>query len=108
VALVPVVSPWQVPLALHYGGWNEYPTPAEHAAILRYFHTRYGAELVAMTATTAEFTVGRPPANRLDAVQLAWEYRNYNDGEYDFYFADTLTDLAASLQGTTVWRAWWD
>ncbi|MGI5175490.1 DUF4253 domain-containing protein [Dactylosporangium sp. CA-152071] len=108
VALVPVAAPWQVPLALHCGGWNEYPTPAEHAAILKHFHARYGAELVAMTGTTAEFTVKWPPRDRAGALRLAAEYRVYNDGEYDYYGADTLTDLAVSLSHATVWRAWWD
>jgi hypothetical protein len=108
VALVRVEASWQVPLALQYGGWNGYPAPAEHAAILQYFHERYGVELVALTATTAEFAVSRPPIERLDVVRLAWEYRTYNDGEYDYYLADTLTDLAVSLQGALVWRVWWD
>jgi hypothetical protein len=108
IALIPARSPWQVPLALHYGGWNDYPSPAEHAAILRHFHDRYGAELVAMTDTSAEFAVARPPRSRADAIALAWEYRMYNDGEYDNYFADTLTDLAVSLTGADVWRVWWD
>ncbi len=84
------------------------PRPAEHGAILRYFEQRYGAELVVLTGTTAEFAVSRPPTTRPDAIALAWEYRNYNDGEYDYYMAETLTDLAASLLGTNEWRAWWD
>ncbi len=108
VALVPASSSWEVPLALHYGGWNDYPNPAEHGAILRYFEQRYGAELVVLTGTTAEFAVSRPPTTRPDAIALAWEYRNYNDGEYDYYLAETLTDLAVSLLGTNAWRAWWD
>lgn len=108
IALIPTPSPWQIPLVLHVGGWNECPAPAEHAAILRHFHARYGAELVAMTDTTAEFAVAHPPRDRAGAIELAWQYRMYNDGEYDYYFADTLTDLAVSLSGADVWRVWWD
>ena len=52
--------------------------------------------------------VARPPATRAGALTLAWEYRAYNDGAYDFYFADTMTQLAASLHGALVWRMWWD
>ncbi|MET7424991.1 DUF4253 domain-containing protein [Dactylosporangium sp. NPDC005555] len=108
VALVPAAAPWQVPLVLRHGGWNGYPSPAEHAAILRYFHARYGAELVAMTTDSAEFTVRHPPLDRPAALRLAMEYTVYNDGAYDNYFADTLTDLAVSLGGEPVWRVWWD
>nr|WP_221381479.1 DUF4253 domain-containing protein [Actinoplanes polyasparticus] len=108
VALVPAAAGWLVPMVLHYGGWNDYPDPAEHAAILRYWHDRYGADLVSMTGTTAEFAVRRPPRTHPEALDLAWQYKAYNDGYYDFYFADNLTDLAASLLDAPVWRCWWD
>lgn len=108
VALVPVTAPWLIPVTLHYGGWNKYPTPGEHAAIIRHWNNRYGAEPVAWTGTTIEYAVARPPATRAAAVALAWEYRLYNDGEYDLYRAETLTGLAAGLLGAPVWRMWWD
>ncbi|MFI7066112.1 DUF4253 domain-containing protein [Kribbella sp. NPDC050124] len=108
VALVPAEAGWQVPLVLHCGGWNEYPTPAEHAAILRTWEQRHGAELVVLTGTTAEFAVARPPRTRPEALALAWEYLVYNDGYYDLYGADNLTELAASLLAAPVWLAWWD
>lgn len=108
VALVPAEAGWQVPAVLQYGGWNRYPTPAEHVAILRHWHDRYGAEIVAMTGRTAEFAVARPPRTRIEALALAWEYFLYNDGYYDLYHADNLTELAASLIGASVWLAWWD
>src|SRR6266700_8144778 len=52
VALVPAKQPWEIPAVIGYGGWNYYPTPEDHVAILRYWNDRYGAELVAMTGTT--------------------------------------------------------
>jgi hypothetical protein len=72
------------------------------------WENRYGAELVVLTGTTAEFAVARPPRTRADAVTLAWEYFVYNDGYYDLYGADNLTQLAASLLAAPVWLAWWD
>ncbi|MBB4741565.1 hypothetical protein BJY16_005024 [Actinoplanes octamycinicus] len=108
VALVPVAEPWLIPVTLHYGGWNKYPAPGEHAAIMRYWQQRYGAEPVVLTGTTVEYAVARPPLTRPDALALAWEYRLYNDGEYDLYRAETLTDLAGGLLGNPVWRMWWD
>ncbi|WP_433788435.1 DUF4253 domain-containing protein [Actinoplanes sp. CA-252034] len=108
VALVPAAEPWLVPVTLHYGGWNGYPDPGEHAAIMRHFLEEYGAEPVYWSGPNLDYTVARPPATRPDALALAWKYRQYNDGEYDFYLADTLTDLAAALLDNPVWRTWWD
>jgi hypothetical protein len=108
VALVPAAAPWLVPVTLHYGGWNKYPAPAEHAAIMRHWRQSYGAEPVVWTGTTIQYAVARPPATRADALALAWEYRLYNDGEYDLYGAETLTDLAAGLLNAPIWRMWWD
>ncbi|MEU4155338.1 DUF4253 domain-containing protein [Actinoplanes sp. NPDC026670] len=108
VALVPAAEPWLVPVTLHYGGWNKYPDPAEHAAIMRHWLDRYGAEPVVWTGTTLDYAVARPPSTRPEAIALAWEYRQYNDGEYDLYRAETLTDLAAGLLNAPVWRTWWD
>jgi hypothetical protein len=108
VALVPAAEPWLVPVTLHYGGWNGYPDPAQHAAIMRHWLDEYGAEPVIWTGTTLDYAVARPPGTRPAAVALAWKYRQYNDGEYDLYRAETLTDLAAGLLNVPVWRMWWD
>jgi Domain of unknown function (DUF4253) len=108
VALVPAQAPWEIPAVIGYGGWNRYPDPEDHVAILRYWNDRYGAELVAMTGTTVELTVRRPPRTRPQALALAWEYFVYNDGYYDYYGAEDITQLAAGLLGADTWIAWWD
>jgi hypothetical protein len=108
VILLPVAEGWQVHQWLGYGSWNEYPAPAEHGAILRYWNQRWGADLVGLTAATAEFAVARPPTTRADALALAGEWSAYNDGASDNYRAANLTQLAASLLGAPVWLAWWD
>jgi hypothetical protein len=107
VALVPAAASWLVPVTLQHSVlWM--PDPAENSAIMRYWHGRYGAEPVVWTDTTIEYAVARPPTTRPEALALAWEYRQYNDGEFDNYFADTLTELAAALMNAPVWRMWWD
>jgi hypothetical protein len=108
VGLVPAAASWHVPAVLNHQRGNGYPQPAEHAAILRYWHDRHGADLVSLTRTFAEFSVGVPPRTRTGALALAWEFMAYNDGYYDLYGADNLTDQAAGLINTTVWLAWWD
>ncbi len=108
IALVPAETSWRVPLVLALPPWNDYPDPAEHAAILRYWNEKYGAELVAMTAETAEISLIKPPRIRTEALELAWEYQLYNDGSYDRYLADDLGELAAGLLDNDVLLAWWD
>jgi hypothetical protein len=108
VTLIPAAAGWQVPAVLGFGGWNDCPEPAEHAAILHYWHDRYGVDLVAISGATTEFAVARPPRTRPEALAVAWDYVQYNDGDYDLYGAETLTDLAASLIAAPVWLAWWD
>jgi hypothetical protein len=107
VALLPVAAPWRIPLLLGYGDWNGYPAPPAHAAILRHFHARYGAEPVVLTRDSVEFAVARPPVDRRSALTLAWDYATYNDAA-DLYGVDSLPELAAALLGAPVWRAWWD
>ena len=48
------------------------------------------------------------PRTRPQALALAWEYFVYNDGYYDYYGADDITQLAAGLLGADTWIAWWD
>lgn len=109
VALVPAQHGWQVPAVLGYGGWNDYPPPAEHSAILRYWHDRYGAELVCMSKASVELMIARPPRTHQDALAFAWEYCSYcYDGVDVLYEADDVGALAASLIDAEVVHAWWD
>jgi hypothetical protein len=109
VALVPAENSWQVPAVLGYGDRERFPPAAEHSAILRHWHDRYGAALVCMSATNAELAITRPPRTRPDALAFAWEYASYCQDSVDaIYQADDLADLAASLIDAEVVIAWWD
>jgi hypothetical protein len=106
LALMPVEAGWQVPGLLNYGGWNRYPEPVEHTALLRDWYRRYGAELVAMTDCTAEFVVRRPPRTRAGAWALAWELMRYSDAVRG-KSPDAAVDFAADLLGSGHWVARW-
>jgi uncharacterized protein DUF4253 len=105
MALVPVTHGWQIPEAFGYGSYNNYLTPYEHTAILRYWNHKWGADLFAFTGTQAQFVVSRPPTSRDDAFDLAIEWTAYNDDQCNAYGP---MELAASLLGATAWFAWWD
>jgi hypothetical protein len=109
VALVPAAGGWQIPEVLGYEGREAFPPAAEHSAILRHWHQRYGAELVCMTATNVELAIARPSRTRPDALAFAWEYASYcPDGVDAVYRADDIVELAASLVDADVVLAWWD
>jgi Domain of unknown function (DUF4253) len=109
VALVAAEHGWQVPALLDHGGWNLCPEPAAHSAVLRYWHDRYGADLVCMSYSSIELAMTRPPRTRSAALALAWEYASYcYDSTDAVYQADDLASLAASLIDAEVMLAWWD
>jgi hypothetical protein len=96
-----------------------FTTPGDHALDwwqrLRDVHPTTGYWPVLLDADAPEhFADGygyESPADaraRFETLHLAWQYKAYNDGYYDFYFADNLTDLAASLHEAPIWRCWWD
>jgi hypothetical protein len=109
VTLLPVARGWEVTGLIGYGGWNRCPAPRTHAAILKRWHERYGADLVCLTRTGLELGLTRPPGTRQEALALAWDYAAYcHDGVEAIYQADTLAGLAAGLIGASVVRCWWD
>jgi hypothetical protein len=106
-ALVPTVTPWEVPAFLRLGGWNACPEPAVHCAVYRYWQQEYGAAIVAATHDVIEMHVERPPRTREAAMALA-------EQQY-IYCADiveqgtqTLAALAAGLLNGSAWFFWWD
>lgn len=109
VALVPAGAGWQVPALLGFGGWNNCPEPAVHAAVLRYWGERHGADLACLTGDGLELAVARPPRTPADALGFAWEYTSYClDAVDGLYRADSLAWLAASLIDADVVHLWWD
>jgi len=107
VGLVPVDEGWQVPLVLRYGGWNACPPAMVHAATLRDWQHRFGAELVTMTGEIVELQVDDPPRNREAAMALAREQFLYC-GDIVWQGTDDLETLAATVLEAPVWNFWWD
>jgi hypothetical protein len=111
VALVPTQTSWHVPVLLHFGGFNACPFPAEHAALLRHWEGRYGAEVVSMAHDTIELLVARPPKERVEALGLASLQLSYcSDLDQVLYGTKgpLRPALAARLLGAKVWYFWWD
>ena len=107
LGLVPASASWQVPALLRFGDWNSCPAPAVHVSVLARWERMYAAEIVGMTRDTLELTVGNPPTEPGEALDLAYEQLGYCE---DIVLQGTLTleRLAATLLDGRVWFFWWD
>ena len=92
---------------LQWGCWNDNPCPAEHVAILREWHERYGADVVGMAQDILELRVTRPPDDWDEAVALAKQHYLYDHDIVD-QGTGSIEALAASLLEAPGWRFWWD
>jgi hypothetical protein len=107
ICKVPTPRSWEVPAYLSFGGWNECPGPEVHVALLRYWHETYGADVITLLSDVIECTVSRPPAEREQALTLAWEQFVYCS-DIVLQGTETLFSLAAILRGGKTWFFWWD
>jgi hypothetical protein len=107
LGLVPAGASWQVPALLRFGGWHDCPEPAVHVSVLARWERMYAAEIVGMTHDTLELTIGNPPTEPGEALDLAYEQLGYCE---DVVLQGTLTleRLAATLLHGRVWFFWWD
>jgi hypothetical protein len=107
LGLVPTNSSYEVPAYLKYGGWNECPSAEEHVGILRYWHDKYGAEIIAITGDVIECTVTNPPRTKEEALALAHEQFIYCT-DIVTQGVETIDALAATLLNSNYWYFWWD
>lgn len=107
MALIPTEDAADIPLHLRFGGWNACPFPCEHAAVARYWRSRYGARIAVLTSDVIEFTVERPPSTDAEALELAWQQYIYCSDIVDQGVGSVAT-LAKALRSSTHWYFWWD
>ncbi|MGV8973601.1 MAG: DUF4253 domain-containing protein [Rhodoglobus sp.] len=110
VALVPALAGWAVPAILGWsGGVNHEIEPAEHAATLRDWSDRFGAELVSLTGgdQVLELLVAKPPHGPEEALSVAWEQYVYCPDAVD-QGVGSVTSLAATQVVSHSWYFWWD
>lgn len=106
LGLVPATASWHVPALLRFGGGTPGPSTAEHTSVLARWERMYAAEIVGMTRTVLELTVGNPPGEPDQALELAEEQLAYCP---DIVLQGTLTveRLAATLLNGQVWFFSW-
>lgn len=107
IAIIPTEDWTEVPAYLGWGGWNECPAAEYHVIALRAWRNRYGAELVGLGPDVMNVHVGRAPATREEALDLAREQYVYCADIVD-QGPGSLSVLAASLMDDPWWFFWWD
>jgi hypothetical protein len=107
IAMAPTRSSWEVPAYLRFGGFNDCPHPYEHVALWRYWHARYGAEIVGITPDVVEGLTARPPRDRDGALRLAREQHAYCS-DIVSQGCGSVSVLASLLVDRPHWFFWWD
>ena len=105
---LPTDKPWEVPLLVPFGGWNECPDNADMAAVLKYWYEQYGAVPAAITHDTLELVLPKA-VPRDEAPTLAREHFLFCPDRVDQCTqSGTIGELAGDLSVSTVWYFWWD
>ncbi|MEL6236121.1 MAG: DUF4253 domain-containing protein [Pseudomonadota bacterium] len=107
IGLPKIEAGWQFPGLIQYGGWNAYPFPLVHMALLRRWEEAFGARLVSFGHDIIEMTVERPPSTREAAEALAIAQYLYCPDIVD-QGTGTIDTLAAALLAGNDWYFWWD
>ncbi|WP_194920074.1 DUF4253 domain-containing protein [Catenulispora rubra] len=99
---------WDVPRLVKWdGAVNHGITGAEHSNVLKYWHERYGAELVVATYDVLELRVANPPTEREEIEAVTRAQYHYCVDVVD-QGVETLAALAQKQVHTHHWYFWWD
>lgn len=102
------VGGWDIPRLLRWdGALNHNISGAEHSNVLKYWHERYGAELVVATFDGLELFVANPPTERTEVEAVARAQYNYCVDIVD-QGVETLAALAEVQVHSHRWYFWWD
>lgn len=104
---VPAHNGWEAIANLGWGNFNDCPRPEVHAAQIRNWHERYGAELCVVCDDTLEFLVRRRPQSQDEAIELALEMYALCADIVD-QGTESIEALAAPLLVSNSWFFWWD
>ena len=105
---VPTTNPWEVPVYVPFGGWNDCPEPDKMAAICRYWYEQHGAIPAVITHDTLEMLVPQPVAKE-QAMELAKEHYVFCiDRVSQCTRSGSIGEVADALWQSRVWYFWWD
>jgi hypothetical protein len=94
-------------LLLWWGAANYDIGPADHVALLKHWHDRYGAELVALGSDMIELRVANPPVDPDEQLAVAEDQYWYCPDVVD-QGVETVDALAIAQVASRRWVFWWD
>ena len=105
VLVLVACKPWELPLCIQFGGWNQVPGPVAQSAVLREWSRLYGADIVVAGGDFIEMRITRAltPA---ELKVVAWEHFLFAD-DIVFQGTKTVDNLAGEIS-TGRWFFWWD
>jgi hypothetical protein len=98
-------EPWELPVCIGFGGWNEAPYPVVQSAVLRHWSLRYGAELVATGGAYLEMRT-KQALTPSQLKTLAWEQFLFAEDSV-LQGTETVAALAQEI-ASGHWFFWWD
>ena len=109
LAKVSTSNPWELPIYLPMGGFNDCPPPAQQAAIMKYWFEKYGAVPGLVTYDEWECILPAPIENEYEALKVAKEQYHFCYDRVEQYASGyTIGKLAHCLTQSDVWYFWWD
>ncbi len=103
---LPEEKPFEAPLWIPMGGYNECPLPVIQSAIFKHFDERIGITPIVVTDSTWVILAKRRPVSFEEALLLAKEHFLFCP--YVLEQHDTLGHYADHLLRTDSWLFWWD
>lgn len=109
LAKIPTRNPWELPIYVPMGGFNDCPLPEAQSALAKKWYEAYGAIPSVVAYDQWEFTLPKPIENLEEAKSLAREHYAFCTDRIDQYAEDyDLNHLVYSLMHSTKWYFWWD
>ena len=99
---------WEIPERIGWEGALNYAiSGAEHSTVLKTWHDRHGAMLMALTFDTIELRVPNPPTAPNEVASVALQQVAYCP-DVVFQGAESVTALAEQQVYSDTWSFWWD
>ena len=109
IAKIPAVNPWELPVWVPMGGFNECPNPETQAAIFRYWNEKYHAVPAIVGCDNWVLFVENPPVTIDDALRLVKEQYLFDYETLSFPLeSEEIFQKAVELSAGKVWEFWWD
>ena len=107
VGLVSAAAGYEVPGLVGWtGAANHRLAGADHVAVLKRWHDRWGADLIGLAQSELEVVVSRPPQDEADITAVAAEQYRYCP---DVVEEDGAIEVFAERQVRGhAWHFWWD